>query len=205
MLLKMTMIMFMTMTAIWHNEKADHINKHFYRLFVWWHWCVCWSFNHFKSIANPFQIHCIYWAASDGDVTLWPDRVRSDAKTGRLPTPYCWWIIIHSFFILPVDTPTFIHCCHALLFFQCENLQEIHWNTLRRKLWKKFEAAFHFSPPVLRNAKGFVSNTYFLGRGLASLAHTFYWTFQRNAAKGHLTFARNWNESKRKTPIWSWK
>ena len=201
MLLKMMMIMIMMMTAIWHNEKADHINKHFYRLFVWWHWCVCWSFNHFKSISNPLHI---YWAASDGDVTLWQDRVRSDAKTGRLPTPYCWWIIIHSFF--PVDTYQHLYTvamhCFSFKVRICKKYIETH---CEGNFGRNLKPLFTFLSPVLRNAKGFVSNTYFLGRGLASLAHTFYWTFQRNAAKGHLTFARNWNESKRKTPIWSWK
>ena len=179
--------------------------RHFYRLFVWWHWCVCWSFNHFKSISNPLHI---YWAASDGDVTLWQDRVRSDAKTGRLPTPYCWWIIIHSFFgfILPVDTYQHLYTvamhCFSFNVRICKKYIETH---CEGNFGRNLKPLFTFPPPVLRNAKGFVSNTYFLGRGLASLAHTFYWTFQRNAAKGHLTFARNWNESKRKTPIWSWK
>ena len=73
--------------------------------------------------------------------------------------------VLHSFFGFPVDTPTFIHCCHALLFFQCENLQEIHWNTLWRKLWKKFETAFHFPLSSVEECKRFCIKHIFPGEG----------------------------------------
>ena len=60
---------------------------------------------------------------------------------------------------------TFIHCCHALLFFQGENLQEIHWNTLWRKLWKKFETAFHFPLSSVEECKRFCIKHIFPGEG----------------------------------------